>query len=139
MSIQDKLPVTEKATTIPQLFHQMNPLFTFIDYTLLDYLIMELGSETLKINIKSYVQDIQKFMRETTVAEIIPHWPGSEVSSEYFQQIWSKIGRDYTKYTLEELNKIFVKNQAFRGLIQHRKTGCSQFILCCVAVSFHSY
>ena len=104
MSIQEKLPLFEQATTIPQLFNRLSPLFTFIDYTLLEYLISTFGSETLQMNMNSYVLDIQKFMRETTVADIIPHWTGSQVSSEYFKEIWLKIGHDSKTYTLEKLN-----------------------------------
>ena len=104
-TIQEKLPELEKAQTITQLFNRLNPLFNFIDYTLLEYLISEFGSATLKENMKSYVQDIQKFMKETTIADMIPHWPGDNVQSNHFRELITKIGKDYKTYTLEELNQ----------------------------------
>lgn len=105
-SIQEKLPQVERAGTIPELFHRLNPLFTFIDYSLLHYLISEFGNFELKNDMVSYVKGIEIFMRETTVGDVINHWSGGKIASEHFSELWIKISDDPKTYTLENLNKL---------------------------------
>ena len=54
----------------------------------------------------AYVQDVQIFMRETTVQEVMPYWPGTckLLDSNDFLELWIKIEKNPDTYTLEELN-----------------------------------
>ena len=102
-SVQQRLTVLEGATSVSRLFLRLNPLFTFIDYPgLLHYLISRFGSETLKKDMTSYEQEIQVFMRRTTVAELMDHWPGRQVSN--YVTIRVKFDGDPHNYTLQKLN-----------------------------------
>ena len=60
----------------------------------------------------SYVTDIQAFMRETTVGEVMPYWPGKQLHSDDFTELWVKIEKNPNEYTLEELNKFRDKHSA---------------------------
>ena len=53
--IQQKLPILEESTRITTLFNRLNPLFTFIDYGLLQHLISNLGSTELNEDMTSYI------------------------------------------------------------------------------------
>jgi hypothetical protein len=101
--VQAKLPQIETATTITQLINRLNPLFTFIDYNLLNYLASKFGSAQLQAAMSSYIQDVQAFMHETTVGDVMPHWRGRKISSDEFSELWIKIKANAKTYTLQEL------------------------------------
>ena len=111
-SIQAKLPEVETITSIPPLFLQLNPLFTFVDYTLLQYLVSGFGSAELKADMSHYVDDMQVFMRETTIGDMLPHWQGKRPTSGDFRELWIKVNRDHKTYTLEKLNDLRNKHSA---------------------------
>jgi hypothetical protein len=102
--IQQKLPLLEESTRITTLFNRLNPLFTFIDYGLLQHLISNLGSTELQEDMTSYVDVLQEFMHGTTVGDVINHWPGDEESHASFSKLRAKFKDDPRTYTLERLN-----------------------------------
>ena len=104
-SIQAKLPQIQTATTITQLMHWVNPLFTFIDYNLLNYLASKFGSIQLQAGMSSYIQEVQAFMCVTKVNDVMPHWPGIKISSDGFSELWIKIKANPELYTLKELQE----------------------------------
>ena len=105
-AIQKLLPDIEGKKTIPELFLRLSPLFTFIDYNLLKYLVSEFGSEELRRKMSIYVDEIQTFMKKTTVGELMQHFPGAEIHPEHFSKLWTKIHDDPRTYTLEKLNHL---------------------------------
>ena len=86
----------------PKLFLQFSPLFVFIDYNLLKHIISKFGSATLKSDMNLYVKDMKVFMSETTVADLIEHWPGHEEPdlSQKYSKLIMKFKDDPQKYTL---------------------------------------
>ena len=54
----------------------------------------------------SYVANIEMFMKNTTVGELMHFWPGDEVCPEHFSKFWAKISDDSKTYTLEKLNQL---------------------------------
>ena len=102
-SVQQKLPVLEVATSLQGLFLRLNPLFAFIDHpSLLNYLVSLFGSEILKNDMKSYEHDFEVFMCKTTVAELMDHWPGRQLSD--FATVRAKFDGNPRNYTLQKLN-----------------------------------
>jgi hypothetical protein len=110
--VQAKLPQIETVKTISELINRLNPLFTFIDYNLLNYLASKFGSTRLQANMSSYIQDVQAFMRETTVGDLMPHWPGIKVSSDEFFELWMKIEENPETYTLQKVQEFRDKHCA---------------------------
>ena len=99
----------ESPWLINQLFNEMDTLFTFMNYNLLQNLISEFGNSNLKANMTSYEHEMQTFMTETTVCEAMPYWPipywPDDVTSETnFSLLWTKFSNNPKTYTLEKLN-----------------------------------
>ena len=105
-AIRKLLPEVEREKTIPELLFRLNTLSTFIDYSLLEYLASEFGSEKLKSKMSSYVDKVKVFMKNTTVEELMHYWPGDEVYPEHFSRFCTKISDDPKTYTLEKLNDL---------------------------------
>ena len=105
--IQTMLPELEDRKSIHALFFRLTPLFTFIDYELLEHLISIFGSDDLKKSMKSYTCSIKLFKRETTISDMIDYWPGpSSVDEEdkYFKKLRAKFDGEPKTYTLEKLD-----------------------------------
>ena len=105
--IQNMLPELEDKNNIHVLFFRLNPLFTFIDYELLEHLILKFGSDSLKDSMTSYACSIKLFKRDTTIADLIDYWPGPssvEEEDKYFKKLRAKFDGEPKTYTLEKLD-----------------------------------
>ena len=106
-AIQERLTDIEAASRIKKLFRRLDPLFSFIDYSLPHHLISEFGSIELKGKMKLYVLSIRAFMRETTLADVMDIWPGNEGSgTASFSRLRVMLDKDPNKCTLEKLENI---------------------------------
>ena len=103
-AIQSMLPELENREAISNLFHRLNPLFTFIDYKLLQYLVSKFGSAKLKKEMTLYVEKVQLFKKGTTVSELIDYWPSLEVPHLNYCKLRAKFDGDPRTYTLEKLD-----------------------------------
>ena len=112
--IQNMLPELEDKKLVHNLFCHLNPLFTFIDYELLQYLVSKFGSQGLKQEMTSYTEKVQLFKKVTTIDELINHWPGLEAPIDY-KTLRAKFADDPKSYTLEKLDSF--RNQ-FYGKIR---------------------
>ena len=96
----------DSCRSVRQLFHLIiNQLTSFLDYNLLQHLISKFGSSQLKQDMPEYVVAVNKFKRETTVAELMDHWDGIEDDSMNFTELQVRFGEDPTKCTLERLDR----------------------------------
>ena len=91
---------------IGKLFIHLNPHLSFLDYGLLDYLIEQFCSDDLKEDMRSYSSDMQKFMEEKTIEQLIGHIPGQFQEDPKFSLLEAKIGLDAGKCTLKKVNDI---------------------------------
>ena len=105
-TIQKMLKKLEEAKTVDALFHRLNPLFTFIDYELVDLLISKFGSKSLQQNMSSYVCGLKLFKRRATIGDIIYNWSGHRLKEEdkYFKRLEIKFDHNPKTYTLERLD-----------------------------------
>ena len=105
-SITENLPTLEKQVQISSLFLRINPLLSFIDYGLLEYIINQFGSPSLKGDMTAYSSDMQMFMKDTTIQQLIDHLPGQQKVPPNFEALRAKIGKDARTCTLAEINRV---------------------------------
>lgn len=86
---------------------RLSPLFTFIDYHLLQHLIMIYGNEALRQDMKSYDSDVQEFMEQTTVAELINLWPGLPEFAPKLSQQMNKFSDDFNLHRVDIVRRRF--------------------------------
>ena len=131
-SIQQILPAAKesdgqnKCVVTSNAFLPFSPLFVFIDYDLLNHMIVKFGSVELINEMALYIEDIRLFMKETKVGDLIDHWGGCEVSDLNYAKLKAKFRDDPMTYTLERLNK-------FRRRICSQ-VRLSEFIFCLIAL-----
>ena len=105
-AITKSLPSLEKKRTIQKLFFRLNPLFSFIDYGLLEHIIKLFGSGLLNKDMKTYCNDMRVFMKQTTIKELIDCLPGQKETPPNFEVLKAKIGEDANKCTLERIDTL---------------------------------
>ena len=113
-TIQSMLHELEAQEVICNLFHRLNPLFTFIDYKLLHHLILKLGSPGLQKDMVIYAEKMQLFKKVTTISELIDYWPGLEVPQIDHKILRAKFEDDPKLYTLEKLD--YFRNRFYNKL-----------------------
>ena len=113
-TIQSMIPDLEKREVIHNLFYRLNPLFTFIDYELLQYLVSKFGSQELKQEMTSYTVKVQLFKKVTTISELIDYWPGIKVPQIDHKGLRAKFEADPKLYTLEKLD--YFRNHFYNEL-----------------------
>jgi Ran GTPase-activating protein (RanGAP) involved in mRNA processing and transport/adenylate kinase family enzyme len=104
--ISDKLPMLRSEKTISELLLHLNPLLSFVDYSLLEHIINRFGSTSLKDRMKSYCHEIQNFMSQTTVQHLIDYWPRKKEISPDISEMIATIKRDPQNCSLVELDAI---------------------------------
>ena len=102
----DNLKTLEKAESIREIFHHLNLHFTFIDYRLLEFLIDEYGSRRLKQDMSVYTGKVAVFMDETTVQQLMDHWPGRRDIPPHFEELRAVIDEDPGTFTLRRLDNL---------------------------------
>ena len=92
------------------LFRQLTPLFHFLDYDLLNHLINKFGSRNLKENMSKYLANIDKFMEETTVHDIIKvryfRQPNENKFYKHYSKLRAKFDGDPKDYTLKKVDAV---------------------------------
>ena len=100
------LPTLSCQQGVNELFLHLNSLLSFIDYGLLEYIIKVFCSDKLKDDMRSYSIDVQTFMEQTTIKQLIGHIPGQHQIPKTFSLLEAKIGQDVGKCTLKKVNAI---------------------------------
>ena len=133
-AIQSMLPELEEKEAICKFFYRLNPLFTFIDYELLQHLVTKFGSPGLKQEMISYTEKVQLFKKVTTISELIDCWPGLKVPQIDHKMLRAKFGDDPKSYTLERLDSF--RNRFYNELRRSEFVAVSILMLLEAANSF---
>ena len=102
----ENLEALEKAESIRRIFHHLNLHFTFIDYHLLEHLVKKFGGKRLKRDMSAYAEAVQVFLDETTVQQLMDHWPGQSDIPPHFKKLIAVIDEDPSTYTLRKLDNL---------------------------------
>ena len=105
-AITEIFPDLRRENSVRELFYHLSPLVDFLGYDLLKYFIKEFGSNTLKVKMESYSDEVLKFMKETTVKQLMDVWPGHQEIPPSFSKLRAKIDQDPRIYTLHELDRL---------------------------------
>ncbi len=121
--VKKNFSLFEKAESIRKIFLYLTFYLSFIDFSLLEHIIEQFGSERLKEDMSRYAQDMTQFKARTTISDALKHLPKPKLSDqgsppEGFSQLTVKFGGDVKNKTLEYLDK-YRKKYADELLLSH--------------------
>ena len=107
ISIKKHIPHMRTETKINELFTiHLNPLVSFIDYRLIKHFIIKFGSDSLRKDMQSYCCDMQTFMKQTTIKQLINFLPGKRETPQNFTFLRAKIGESANTCTLDKIDTL---------------------------------
>ncbi len=120
--IISKYYLFKKAESIEDIFLYLNFYLSFIDFSLLEHIIEQFGSVSLKQNMSNYAKDMRKFKMKTPVSEALDHLPKFSDAPADYSRLTVKLNLDVQTATLEDLDT-------------YRKRFASEFLLSQLALS----
>ena len=136
MFISMNLGALNRAEGIGAIFQHLRLQFTFLNYQLLEHLISQYGSPGLKAEMSIYLENVQVFMRETTIPQIVTYeWPDRHDIPPHFAILSMIVSIGSTNSVLEQLDSIkqrfcseTVLSTYCLSLIEVRTTGSSSIL-----------
>lgn len=85
-------------------FGHLKPLLTLTNYGFLQYLILKFGDAKLKQSMDEYKYEVEMFMKETSVSEMVNTYSSDEPHIKYYTELKIEFNESPNLYTLERLN-----------------------------------
>ncbi len=120
--IISKYSLFKKAESIESIFVHLNFYLSFMDFSLLEHIIEQFGSDSLKRDMSSYAEDMRQFRMYTPVSEALDHLPKLSNAPADYSRLTVKFNYDIHTATLEDLE-------------MYRKCFASEFLLSQLALS----
>ena len=98
----------EKESTINSIWIKLSKYWNFMNYTLLENLIRNIGDRSLKQNMKSYLSSLETFRRNTRLCDFAEHCPAveSRPSEADLKEFVLYLKLDWETCTLEQLEEL---------------------------------
>ncbi len=119
--ILSKHSLFEKAESIESIFVHLNFYLSFIDFSLLEHIIEQFGSDSLKRDMSSYAEDMRQFRIKTPVSKALDHLPKILDAPA-----------DHSRLTVFDCD---VQTATLENLETYRKRFASDFLLSQLALS----
>ena len=120
--IISKYSLFEKAESIESIFLHLNFYLSFIDFSLLEHIIEQFGSDSLKRDMSSYAEDMRQFRIKTSVSKVLNYLPRISDAPADHSRLTVKFNVDVQTATLEDVDT-------------YRKRFASDFLLSQLALS----
>ena len=108
-TIKEQFPNLCQEEKISDIFINLSPLVSYIDYGLTKYIINELGSNSLKKEMKEYSEDMEEFMKKTTIKNLMDNWPESQKIPQGYSTLKATIDENPQTYTLYEVDQFRIR------------------------------
>ena len=98
----------EKESTINSIWMKLSKYWNFMNYTLLENLIRNIGDRSLKQNMKSYLSSLESFRHNTRLCDFAEHCPAieSRPSEADLKEFVLHLKLDWETCTLEQLEEL---------------------------------
>ena len=109
--LKENISNLRKASDCEEIFMYLNLYWDHFNYTLLEVIIKDYGSENLKKQMGSYISDLHQFWQKTTVADFIPYCKKmqkyEDIPKELIRlEVKNAIDKSISEYTLMELDEL---------------------------------
>ena len=130
--IEEKLTNIPPPVTFAKIWTILNLYWDFLNYGLLEHVIINFGSEDLKQNMQEYVHELSVFKQTTRLCDFIESWPcrDDEPPEDRLKKVVVKMKHEWSQCTLKDVesfkralvHKFFLPE--FDILLQKAERGC---------------
>lgn len=105
--IEEHAEDIQERSNVSKLFVYLDrTLWNFIDYSLLEHLVHMFGSSELNEDMQTYVGELSAFAKNTTISQLIQHWPGRKETPPTYCKLTLEVDLDPDECSLEKLNSM---------------------------------
>ena len=108
--LKENISNLNKASNLREIFMYFNLYWDYFNYTLLEVIIKDYGSENLKKQMGSYISDLHQFWQKTTVADFIPYCKKMQkfenIPKKFIRLEVKDVIKSISEYTLMELEEL---------------------------------
>ena len=108
--LKENISNLRKASDCEEIFMHLNLYWDHFNYTLLEVIIKDYGSENLKKQMGSYISDLHQFWQKTTVSDFIPYCKKMQkfeiIPKEFIRVEVKDAIKSISEYTLMELEEL---------------------------------
>ena len=130
--IEEKLTNIPPPVTFVNIWTKLNLYWDFLNYELLEHVIINFGSAELKQNMQEYVHELSVFKQTTRLCDFIESWPcrDNEPPEDRLKKVVVKMKHEWSQCTLQDVesfkralvHKFFLPE--FDILLQKAEEGC---------------
>ena len=103
--IQDHLSDIRESKSMEDIFLLLNLYWDFLNYTLLEHIVLKFGNNETKAAMDKYVSELVIFRSTTKLSEFIDHWPRKRKVAPDMSTLVTKMQKDWSNCTLEDVEQ----------------------------------
>ena len=122
--IHNKIDEIEDEKNLRRFIILLNTVWNFLDYHLLEYIIIKFGSKSLKESMRQYISEFENFQRNTTLYHFAQCWPGRQKKPPEYVEVTAKLRLDPKTCTLNMLDELrkSIQRKFFPSLSEYINT-----------------
>ena len=100
--------IVDEKDTVLDIWIQLNSYWNFLNYHMLQHVLMKFKNAELQSRMDKYVEQIQTFSRKTLLCDFVKSWPvcGDTPPVNHLRKFVVKSKKDWNTCTLEELDRL---------------------------------
>ena len=104
--LQKKKKKILKAKCVDAVFHIIDPYWNYVDYSLLEHIVENYCDRDVKIQMQSYIENLHKFERATSVKQLTSAVPDNRVLLSKYSTLTATLGVDAEECSLYRVRKV---------------------------------
>ena len=104
--LQKKRKNILEAKCVDAVFEILDPYWNYVDYSLLEHIVENYCDRDVKIQMQSYIEDLHKFERATSVKQLTSAVPDNRVLLSKYSTLSATLGVDAEKCSLYRVRKV---------------------------------
>ena len=103
--IRENLTDIKESESMEDIFLLLNLYWDFLNYTLLEHIVNNFGSNDTKAAMANYVTELVAFRKATNLSDFISHWPCTGKVPPDMSRLVVKMEKDWSNCTLEDVEQ----------------------------------
>ena len=95
-----------RAESLLEVFGHLSPHWNFLDYGLMEYVVLEFGNDEVRQSMRRYIHKLTMFRKSVTVSEFRKLWPHEMDAPPESSKLVIKLNRTQSELTLQDVEEL---------------------------------